>query len=370
MDEATILIFRLVSGLRSDGIYRANGNTHNVNKLMRRFSKTPKTLDIKYPKYDEYDVASAFKKYIRELPDLLVGDLGDDFIEASRKYSDVCSRPIYRLIATTAEFQTLRKIFHHLWEIQKYADDNKMPAANLAIVWAQNLLAFSGADYEKPKQVIEDLIFHYDTVFEVATPSLEIVEQKQVDQDDGPKVWIKTVSKQALETEDEQGPYDKITLPSEKTVYYICKDLTDQVQAPVTNITMIEVLLNGALKRPMHPNEIAADSVQRWTNFSPSDRENNHFVVTPTKFFYHTEVLSNLKSVFIVHYMNSVEVATLTAYRLNIENKKIVLVNSNQSNCRRVLDVGQVYAYLGVDPKYGADVKNAITFYEFDEEGR
>jgi RhoGAP domain len=77
-------MFRLFSGLRSEGIYRVNGNTYNVDKLICRFKKSSNKV-IKYPKYDEFDVASAFKKFIRDLPQPLLGDLSEHFLETSRK---------------------------------------------------------------------------------------------------------------------------------------------------------------------------------------------------------------------------------------------------------------------------------------------
>jgi len=77
------------SGLHSEGIYRVNGNTHHVDKLISRFNKSPEKFNMRFPKYDEFDVASAFKKFIRDLPKPLIGDLTNDFVKATRKYCGV-----------------------------------------------------------------------------------------------------------------------------------------------------------------------------------------------------------------------------------------------------------------------------------------
>jgi RhoGAP domain len=263
-------------------------------------------------------------------------------------------------------YQTLRKIIDHLREIDKYAEDNKMSACNLSMVWAQNLLKVDVLKYEQCKDVVLDLIQHFDDVFVVTVTSDKTVEQK-----DEIEVWIKSVLKQETESVEANGHYMMITVASEKTVYNVCKEQADQGQVPVSNITMIEVLLNGALKRPMHPNEIIIDSVLRWDNFATSDQPKNHFVVTPSKFFYHTEVLSKLKNTFFVNYMNSVDVNKLTAYMVIVEDGIIKLMDKNQPQHMKKLGLGQINAYLGVDPKkYGDNVENAITLYEWDEKDR
>jgi RhoGAP domain len=82
--DLKINLHRLFSGMRAEGIYRVNGNTAKVDKLMKRF-KSPEKLQMKFPKFDEFDVASALKKFIRDLPASLFGDLINDFLKVNRK---------------------------------------------------------------------------------------------------------------------------------------------------------------------------------------------------------------------------------------------------------------------------------------------
>jgi RhoGAP domain len=57
----------------------------HVNKLISRFRKSPDKLRLKYPEFNEFEVASALKKFFRELPTPLIGDLTKDFLEAVGK---------------------------------------------------------------------------------------------------------------------------------------------------------------------------------------------------------------------------------------------------------------------------------------------
>jgi hypothetical protein len=73
-------------GMLSEGIYRVNGNVYTVDKLMILFKKSPSKMVLKADIYSEYDVASAFKKYMRELSEPLIGNLSEQFKCISRKF--------------------------------------------------------------------------------------------------------------------------------------------------------------------------------------------------------------------------------------------------------------------------------------------
>lgn len=67
--------FIYTNGSMSEGVYRKPGSTSNVQKLISALRKDAFSVQITRTDYNEHDVSSCLKKFMRELPEPLLGKL-------------------------------------------------------------------------------------------------------------------------------------------------------------------------------------------------------------------------------------------------------------------------------------------------------
>lgn len=61
----------LFAGSMSEGIYRRAGGSSSVTELLTQFRKDSWAVQLSRDKYTEHDVASALKRFFRDLPEPL-----------------------------------------------------------------------------------------------------------------------------------------------------------------------------------------------------------------------------------------------------------------------------------------------------------
>lgn len=67
----------------TEGIYRKVGSTTNVQKLLKLFRQDAFSVQLTRSDYNEHDVSSTLKKFMRELPLPLLGTQAMQFISIS-----------------------------------------------------------------------------------------------------------------------------------------------------------------------------------------------------------------------------------------------------------------------------------------------
>lgn len=171
-------------GTMSEGIYRKAGSSTNIQKLMAALRKDAFEVQITRSEYNEHDVSSALKRFLRELPEPLMGKLAVSFLSVSQMKSFNDKIQAYRELLQrlpTVEYQTLKKLLGHLHFIQAQREINKMKAENLALVFGPTLMQPNSNENHytmdtRDNEVISELILNYKKLYDL-TPD-EIVSLK------------------------------------------------------------------------------------------------------------------------------------------------------------------------------------------------
>ncbi|KAG7457172.1 hypothetical protein MATL_G00243650 [Megalops atlanticus] len=188
--------------LNIKGIYRVNGAKSRVEKLCQAFENGKDLVELSdlYP----HDISNVLKLYLRQLPEPLVlfryyndfiglakesrGAIVDE-VDAARG-SPASEQPpvsveLNRVILKirdllrqlpAAHYRTLQFLIGHLYRVTEKADENKMTASNLGIIFGPTLIKprqteaevslSSLVDYPYQALIVELLIRHYGRIFD------------------------------------------------------------------------------------------------------------------------------------------------------------------------------------------------------------
>uniref|UniRef100_A0A8C1YED5 Rho GTPase-activating protein 29 n=1 Tax=Cyprinus carpio TaxID=7962 RepID=A0A8C1YED5_CYPCA len=187
--------------LNIKGIYRVNGAKSRVEKLCQAFENGKDLVELSdlYP----HDISNVLKLYLRQLPEpLILFRFYNDFIglakesqsiivdevEASRgnptpdssQISVELKRVLFKIKdllrqLPSAHYKTLQFLIQHLHRVTERADENKMTASNLGIIFGPTLIKprqadaevslSSLVDYPYQALIVELLIRHYEMIF-------------------------------------------------------------------------------------------------------------------------------------------------------------------------------------------------------------
>lgn len=373
----------------SEGIYRKSGSENSINKLLSSFRTDAYSVQITRSEYNEHDVANTLKRFMRDLPDRLLGKYSTSFISVS-EMSEVREKiSAYKELLTrlpTIEFFTLKKLIGHLNFIQSQKSHNKMDVQNLAIVWGPTLLQNKQIEShysQKEADVIIDLISLYKNLYQLtpdeiakeqimlsvlqkyhaAAENLSDAAKKSGDL----KVWITVDPNPENETEEKQQI--NVTLTPNKTVQDICRELAPKMKREAFSLTLSEIILNGTLQRPLHHSEKVFDIVLKWSYWPEADRKNNFLRLRPTKFM--KEVERALKMLPIVSPNKELKFAdcksrSFKSYTLELSDGKITVMKKEKSTIVKVreIDLTKATAYLGCEKKRDFQLRWAITLIE------
>jgi Arf-GAP with Rho-GAP domain, ANK repeat and PH domain-containing protein 1 len=271
------------------------------------------------------------------------------------------------------DYQTLRKIVGHLNFVQSQAEHNRMTSQNLAIVWGGNLLRDPQAEdteySEEEANVVQNLIDFYKDLFHPTFEELEeerkllamleqyytlqndLPDDNQMDVIDNLKVWIKY--SESPDAADEDKALFHITLTSCKTVYDICKEIAAEINFRPDQLTLSEHILDNYLERPMHYEEIALDTVLRWSEWAEDDRRNNHLEMRLAGLF--TELASqpqtmpqNLQLKFADSRSKALSLFTVV---LLDDNLRILKESRHEYEKYKKLVLRDYFVYLGSERK-------------------
>ncbi|XP_076827329.1 rho GTPase-activating protein 29 isoform X2 [Brachyhypopomus gauderio] len=185
------------------GIYRVNGAKSRVEKLCQAFENGKDLVELSdlYP----HDISNVLKLYLRQLPEpLILFRYYNDFIglakesqsiivdevEASRgspaseapPVSVELNRVLFKIKdllrqLPSAHYKTLQLLMRHLHRVTEKAEENKMTASNLGIIFGPTLIKprqadadvslSSLVDYPYQALIVELLIRHYEMIFDI-----------------------------------------------------------------------------------------------------------------------------------------------------------------------------------------------------------
>uniref|UniRef100_A0A182T275 Rho-GAP domain-containing protein n=1 Tax=Anopheles maculatus TaxID=74869 RepID=A0A182T275_9DIPT len=182
--------FIYAHGSMSEGIYRKSGSQSAVVRILQLFNEDAFNVQLTRNEYNEYDVAGALKKFIRELPGSFFGSYAASFVAIGTLSGDAQSGQQLKLDSyrqlldrlPRIEYCTLKKLLGHLAFIASLEQHNRMGVPNLAMIWGSVLLANAsqntvqerggGGYHQQDADVVADLIRLYSSLFPVGADEL------------------------------------------------------------------------------------------------------------------------------------------------------------------------------------------------------
>ncbi|XP_036377774.1 rho GTPase-activating protein 29 isoform X1 [Megalops cyprinoides] len=181
--------------LNIKGIYRVNGAKSRVEKLCQAFENGKDLVELSdlYP----HDISNVLKLYLRQLPEpLILFRYYNDFIGLAKECQSIIvdqaeehsqnsielNRVIFKIKdllrqLPPAHYKTLQFLIGHLHRVTEKAEENKMTASNLGIIFGPTLIKprqtdadvslSSLVDYPYQALMVELLIRHYEKIFDV-----------------------------------------------------------------------------------------------------------------------------------------------------------------------------------------------------------
>uniref|UniRef100_A0A914MY89 Rho-GAP domain-containing protein n=1 Tax=Meloidogyne incognita TaxID=6306 RepID=A0A914MY89_MELIC len=192
LDDVPIIVdkcIRYIStyGLYQQGIYRKNGSTAELKKIIASFREDPHAVHLKPPTCDEtvFVVASVLRTFFRQLNKPLIPlNLHTKLYEISNLESSKKPQFYRQLIFSLPQiyFKTLRKLLGHLQEIISHENRNLASLDNISKMFGPTLFTVASSNEEisvdsytwatKQTFVMRDLIFHYCEIFGVSVDEL------------------------------------------------------------------------------------------------------------------------------------------------------------------------------------------------------
>lgn len=162
-----------------------------------------------------------------------------------------------------------------------------------------------------------------------------------------------------------------MTLTPTKTVYDVCKELAVKMNRAPFAITLSEIILNGALQRPLHYSEKLFDVVLRWSYWPESDRKDNFLRMRPMKFLKDVErALKNLPTVSPNKELKFADSKTKSfkSYTLELVGERITVMKKDKNAVVKIkeIDLRHATAYIGCEKKRDFQLRWAITLIEMD----
>ncbi|XP_072535365.1 rho GTPase-activating protein 29 isoform X2 [Salminus brasiliensis] len=188
--------------LNIKGIYRVNGAKSRVEKLCQAFENGKDLVELSdlYP----HDISNVLKLYLRQLPEpLILFRYYNDFIGLAKECQSIIvdeaetsggspasdapqvsvelNRVLFKIKDLLRQlplthYKTLQLLIRHLHRVTEKAEENKMTASNLGIIFGPTLIKprqadadvslSSLVDYPYQALIVELLIRHYEMIFD------------------------------------------------------------------------------------------------------------------------------------------------------------------------------------------------------------
>ncbi|XP_017064500.1 uncharacterized protein LOC108103500 isoform X2 [Drosophila eugracilis] len=382
--------FVYIHGSMSEGIYRKSGSENSMHKLMSAFRADAFNVEITRNEYNEHDVANVLKRFMRDLPERLLGKLTDSFVFVTELAVATEKIPIYRELLgrlSAIERETLRRIVGHLVFISSQQAKNKMSVQNLTMIWGPTLLAKKSDELiysQKEADVLSDLIVLYKNLFPCSADEIKREQamlaclqkyyaaaetlKDAVKQSGDIKIWISLNPNPDNKTEEKTQV--NATISPTKTAYELCREYSVKMQLPTHQLTLYEVILNDSLERPLHHDTKVFDVILNWSYWPEEDRKHNYLVVRPIEMLREIQrAVKNLATVTPGKELRFADSRTKTFKTLQCELRDGKIVVSKKDKNDKTTIVREVFlqsstAYLGCERKRDFPWSWAITFVE------
>ncbi|KAH8250621.1 hypothetical protein KR038_002683 [Drosophila bunnanda] len=382
--------FVYIHGSMSEGIYRKSGSENSMHKLMSAFRADAFNVEITRSEYNEHDVANVLKRFMRDLPERLLGKLTDSFVFVTELSVAAEKIPIYReLLArlSAIERETLRRIVGHLVFINSQQSKNKMSVQNLTMIWGPTLLAKKSDELiysQKEADVLSDLIVLYKNLFPCSIDEMKREQamlaclqkyyaaaetlKDAVKQSGDIKIWI-SLNPNPDNTTEEKTQVNATISPT-KTAYELCREYSAKMQLSTHQLTLYEVILNDSLERPLHHDTKVFDVILNWSYWPEEDRKHNYLVMRPIDMLCEIQrAVKNLATVTPGKELRFADYRTKTFKTLQCELRDGKIVVSKKDKNDKTTIVREVFlqsctAYLGCERKRDFPWSWAITFVE------
>lgn len=186
------------------------------------------------------------------------------------------------------------------------------------------------------------------------------------------KVWITLDPSPELNLKQEDKKQINVALTPTKTVFELCKELESQMNLPAHKMTLMEVIVNGELQRPLHYNEKVLNIVLRWANWPEDDRKTNFLELRPlTKFQQQIErAMKNLPTFTPCMELKFADKKTksMKLFTLEFIDTTINVLKAEKATNVKVkdVDVSNCVAYLGAEKKRDHQCRWALTLIELN----
>lgn len=186
------------------------------------------------------------------------------------------------------------------------------------------------------------------------------------------KVWITLDPSPELNIKQEDKRQINVALTPTKTVFELCKEHETQMKISAHQMTLVEVILNGELQRPLHYNEKVLNVVLRWANWPEADRKSNYLELRPqTKFQQQIErsmkTLPSLTPCTELKFADK-KTKSLKSFTLELSDTTINVLKPEKTTNVKVkdVDVSNCVVYLGAEKKRDNQNRWALTLVELN----
>lgn len=186
------------------------------------------------------------------------------------------------------------------------------------------------------------------------------------------KIWITIDPNPEFNLSQEDKKQVNVAVTPQKTVYELCKELESQMKIPAHQMTLMEVILNGELQRPLHYNEKVLNIVLRWANWPDDDRKTNYLELKPkTKF--HEQIERAMKTLPSLTPSMELKFAdkktrSLKLLTLELSDTTINILKTEKSTNIKVkeIEASNCTVYLGAEKKRDCQLRWALTLVELN----
>ncbi|XP_056637370.1 arf-GAP with Rho-GAP domain, ANK repeat and PH domain-containing protein 2 [Diorhabda sublineata] len=292
--------FIYAHGSMTEGIYRRPGQGSLVSELLTKFRKDAFAVQLTSDLCTELEVATALKRFFRDLPEPLLGsNQRQYFYEVSKHKNKEEKIRMYKAALDqlpTVSYNTTRKLIGHLHFISSQSSKNLMTVENLSSIWGPTLMHYEDVDgeinvnhdHQLDTEVVSQLIRYYRHIFpedpgdlEKEKMMLRVLEKYSKSQQS--KVANKSAGDLRIWVylHNKEGQSYNVSVGPNKTAYDICKELSSNIKFAVHELVLEEIILNDKLIRPIHYQEKVLNVVLKWGYWDEQDRKDNYLTLAP-----------------------------------------------------------------------------------------
>lgn len=370
--------FIYAHGSMVEGIYRKAGSGAIVLDILTQFRRDAWAVQLTLDKYSEHDVATALKRFFRDLPEPLLTSSNQQYLyQVSLVKATEEKIRMFRALFdsfSSITYKTIRRLLGHLHFISTQSQRNLMTADNLATVWGPTLMCCDDKDdamnrHNKELAVVSQLISLYRSIFpenpeEIEQERLMLqVLEKCMKSPQGPvntkasgdlRIWVYLYNK--------EGQTFNIAIGPQKTAYEVLVELSTKKNLEVHELQLEEHVLNDNLVRPIHHSEKVLDVVLRWGYWDEPDRKDNALILSPVSKYWEYIQDKPLPVSGELKYADC-KTKTFKGYTFEFAQAKLSYYKDKTCSCKLgSWNIEDMLWYLGHEPKRNPQSNWTITF--------